>query len=94
MNSMSDNGDRTALTLTADEQSMIDYALLWIHWGGGSAEEIFLRFGLVSSEYFKQLENLLPKANLNSPVTRELTRICRTRRGASGHHTLPGHESG
>lgn len=80
--------------MTPDEQGMIDFALLWRQWGGGPAEEIFLKFGVVSSEYFRRLESLLPRSGLDSGIVGELTRICRVRRSAGGHQTLLGHEPG
>lgn len=63
----------------ADE--MIDFAVTWRHWGGGSPEEIFVRFGISVHEYFARLELLLERGHCaRQPQLRdELRQLCANR---------------
>ena len=70
---------------------MIEFALLWRQWGGGPSEEILIKFGLVSSQYFERLESLLLRINLAPETSEELLRICQHRRTLGGHSSLRGH---
>ena len=63
---------------------LLTFAKKWRHWGGGSAEDILVEFGLSPSEYFRQLQTLLDERNgaaahLPLAVHEQLKLICQDR---------------
>ncbi|MGW5153366.1 DUF3263 domain-containing protein [Rhodococcus koreensis] len=69
------------------ETDLIDFAIKWRHWGGGTPEDIFLEFGLSSEQYFSRLATALerntwmrPATDLAPDLLAQLRRICVVRR--------------
>lgn len=61
---------------------MLDFVIMWRHWGGGPDEDIFIEFGVAPRVFFRRIQ-----ANLGSDVAvrygketvAQLESICRTR---------------
>ncbi|MGW4773458.1 hypothetical protein ACWEO2_36165 [Nocardia sp. NPDC004278] len=65
-----------------DHERMLAFAVKWRHWNGGSAEDIFIEFGVDSTEFFRRLRQLLTgkrRPNITPPMIKELLSICDTR---------------
>lgn len=45
--------------VSADLQHLVDFARRWYLYGGGSAEDIFVTFGLTEQDYFRRLDWVL-----------------------------------
>ncbi|MGW6332970.1 DUF3263 domain-containing protein [Nocardia rhamnosiphila] len=61
---------------------IIDFALIWRHWGGGSDSDIFVEFGISAREYFRRLGALIERGALaNQPdgTVYQISNICRVR---------------
>jgi hypothetical protein len=65
------------------ETDLVDFAIKWRHWGGGTAEDIFLEFGLSSDQFFSRLATALtpdgrmcPDIDLAPDLLAQLRRIC------------------
>ena len=43
---------------------LVGFAISWLPYGGGSAEDIFLEFGLTEHAYFERLLTLLKDGDL------------------------------
>ncbi|RYF50314.1 MAG: DUF3263 domain-containing protein [Comamonadaceae bacterium] len=74
------------------EDDIIDFALTWRHWGGGSDSDIFVEFGISSREYFQRLETLLEHGALASQpdqIRWQLRTICHDRRASTKRRTTP-----
>ncbi|TJZ76055.1 hypothetical protein FCG67_18755 [Rhodococcus oryzae] len=64
------------------DQQIMNFALKWRHWGGGSAGDIFIEFGLTPVEFFRRLEAFLNAGAANhlpTDVAQQLRNICRGR---------------
>lgn len=71
----------------SDEQAlMLQFALWWYPYGGGSAEDIFIKFGLSEKAYFQRLSHVLCSDRYSiSPATRkDLHAVCERRLQARG----------
>lgn len=52
---------------------MLQFALRWYPYGGGSAEDIFVKFGLTEEVYFRRLSHALCSGGTAiSPALREI----------------------
>jgi hypothetical protein len=61
---------------------ILEFALVWRHWGGGSDSDIFVEFGIFPREYFCRLEALIERGALAGQPTgivRQIREICRAR---------------
>ena len=56
-----------------ERERMVAFALRWMPYGGGPAEEILVDFGIAPRTYFTRLHELLTDSA--SPVELEQTRI-------------------
>ena len=68
------------------DTEIINFALKWRHWGGGSESDIFVEFGIPSIEYFCRLTDLLDRGALaNQPerIVRQIREICQIRKAES-----------
>ncbi len=45
--------------LDPEQRRLVDFAAMWLHYGGGSREDIFVSFGLTEEQYFQRLLHLL-----------------------------------
>jgi hypothetical protein len=65
-----------------DARYMLDFAARWRHWGGGSAEDIFVLYGLSSQVFFARLQSLIRTGraqHLDAVTVALLLGICRRR---------------
>jgi hypothetical protein len=64
------------------ERSMIDFIQRWHRFGGGSARDIFVEFGLPEHEFFRRTLELI-QARLFTGMTEEtaeyIRKVCRWR---------------
>ncbi|WP_032374083.1 hypothetical protein [Rhodococcoides fascians] len=62
--------------ITTDD-SIAEFARLWGPFGGGSAEDIFVTFGLSPAEYFRRLRELVrSKPDLFGNFAPALDELC------------------
>ncbi|KZF09413.1 MAG: DUF3263 domain-containing protein [Rhodococcus sp. (in: high G+C Gram-positive bacteria)] len=69
--------------IDSEQNRMLDFARLWAPHGGGPSEDIMVRFGLTSTEFFTRLQSLLEhdeQTELLTPGTRALVLACCRRR--------------
>lgn len=74
--------DTNRVELSEQTYSLLAFAQLWMPFGGGSAEDIWERFGIVEREYFTRVQRLLdePAATALEPQVRDqLRQVCATR---------------
>lgn len=71
----------TSRIAPADHARLVEFAEQWYPFGGGSAEDIFVEFGLTPEAYFERLSDALDVgiAGLSSEVHEALRRICNQR---------------
>jgi hypothetical protein len=65
-----------------DARHMLDFAARWRHWGGGSAEDIFVLYGLSSQVFFARLQSLIRTGraqHLDTVTVALLLGVCRRR---------------
>ncbi|MDF3311347.1 hypothetical protein P3H15_40875 [Rhodococcus sp. T2V] len=65
-----------------DAREVVAYALKWMRWGGGEAEDIFVHFGVDPPRFFLRVRKLLstPASRIVTPEDKaELRRICAVR---------------
>jgi hypothetical protein len=70
------------------DDDILAFALKWRHWGGGSAEDILVEFGLSPADYFQRLQTRVEDVAtepLPPEIVHQLTSICRTRLPAIDH---------
>ncbi|WP_030173773.1 MULTISPECIES: hypothetical protein [Actinomycetes] len=62
----------------ADHARLVEFAEQWYPFGGGSAEDIFVEFGLTPETYFERLSDALDVGvpGLSPEVHEALQRIC------------------
>ncbi|QIX52636.1 DUF3263 domain-containing protein [Rhodococcus sp. DMU1] len=68
------------------ENEMLAFATKWRHWGGGPDEDIFVRFGITSQQFFHRLREILtagPRFGLEPQLVRTLLDICDSRTRAT-----------
>lgn len=68
-------------------REMLRFAVRWEPYGGGSAEEIFVAFGLDEAEYFTRVDLELrraPNLTLDDVTKRRVLAVCRTRLRRAG----------
>ncbi len=62
---------------------MLDFAVRWMPYGGGEAEDIMVTFGMSPETYFRRLEHVLTHpaqpTGLDAPSVQALHRVCRHR---------------
>jgi hypothetical protein len=67
---------------SSDAREVVAYALKWMRWGGGEAEDIFVHFGVDPPRFFLRVRKLLstPASRILTPEEKaELRRICAVR---------------
>ncbi|AYJ50325.1 hypothetical protein [Rhodococcus sp. P1Y] len=63
-----------------DRDLMIDFARRWLHYGGGSASDIFVQFGVSDTIFFERLADVVEHTDrLSEPARRELIALCARR---------------
>ncbi len=65
-----------------DERAMIEFIRRWHRFGGGSARDIFVEFGLAEHEFFRRTLELLqtrPFAGINEETADYIRKVCRWR---------------
>lgn len=76
----------------SDTAHLIAFARVWSHYGGGSAEDIFVEFGLTENEYFTRLDKVLrkrsPDISLAADELARIKRVCGAR--LHGHAVATG----
>lgn len=65
----------------ADHARLVEFAEQWYPFGGGSAEDIFVEFGLTVDAFFERLSDALDvgAGGLSPEVHEALQRICNQR---------------
>jgi hypothetical protein len=64
------------------ERSMIEFIRRWHRFGGGSARDIFVEFGLAEHEFFHRTLELLQSgafAGINEETAEYIRKVCRWR---------------
>ncbi len=62
-----------------DHDAILTFALKWRHWNGGSAEDIFVRFGITPAQFFRRLRSIVEaeeQSDLSPEIAAELAYIC------------------
>lgn len=80
-------GDTAVMLATPDtpheRDRMLAFAVQWMPYGGGDAEDIMVAFGIPSETYFRRLRNLLADpgqpVDLDARTVEALLRLCRGR---------------
>jgi hypothetical protein len=80
-------GDTAVMPLTPDtpheRDRMLAFAVQWMPYGGGDAEDIMVAFGIPPETYFRRLRHLLADparpVDLDSRTTDALLHVCRRR---------------
>jgi hypothetical protein len=66
-----------------EDDRMVNFALRWLPYGGGPAEDIIVEFGLSSREFFTRLDAVLRgpacPSRLDSNAVAALLEVCRRR---------------
>jgi hypothetical protein len=68
------------------ERSMIDFIRSWHRFGGGSARDIFVEFGLPEHEFFRRTLELLQTrlfAGMTEDTAEYIRKVCRWRLSAT-----------
>ncbi|MBY4039223.1 DUF3263 domain-containing protein [Rhodococcus fascians] len=60
------------VAITNEARRMLDFASRWVHYGGGSQDDIFVEFGISSTTFFRRLSLLLDSDDLMPPEKRRL----------------------
>lgn len=80
-------GDTAVMPPTPDtpyeRDRMLAFALQWMPYGGGDAEDIMVAFGIPPETYFRRLRHLLAEpgqlTGLDARTVDALLRVCRVR---------------
>ncbi|TJZ76054.1 DUF3263 domain-containing protein [Rhodococcus oryzae] len=70
-----------------ENDHLLAFALKWRHWGGGSAGDILVEFGITPTDYFQRLRDYLHSGaapKLPEHVVHQLDTLCITRLAQSG----------
>ena len=65
-----------------NDAAMLEYAVRWRHWNGGSDEDIYVAFGINAPQYFQRVRRILTGPNrgtLDADVVAELMEVCNRR---------------
>ncbi|MEY1677925.1 hypothetical protein AB4Z55_27535 [Gordonia sp. ABKF26] len=65
-----------------EREDMIAFALRWAPFGGGSSEDIWVRFGIPERVFFHRLHRVLaaaPPPGLDDTAWQRLRRVCEHR---------------
>ncbi|OZE26827.1 DUF3263 domain-containing protein [Rhodococcus sp. 05-2254-6] len=66
--------------LLKSDRAILDFALKWLPWGGGSDEDIMVGFGLSAVQFYSRLQAFLDSGarpqDLNETKVIELYRLC------------------
>jgi hypothetical protein len=65
-----------------NEAAMLEHAVRWRHWNGGSDEDIFVEFGISAPQYFQRVRRILTGSNrgtLDADVVAEVMEVCNRR---------------
>lgn len=67
--------------LSPEQQRMLEFAVLWLDFGGGRSEDIFVKFGVSDRVFFGRLEVLVSQypVPVTDSVKRRLIELCRIR---------------
>ena len=78
--------ETTAAGRAGDERDMLEFIRRWHRFGGGSARDIFVEFGLPEYEFFRRTLELL-QTRLFTGMTEEtaeyIRKVCRWRLSAA-----------
>lgn len=81
-------------TTTRDEREIIDFAAIWLPYGGPEPPDIFVRFGISAAIFHRRLQAVLTKHTSTqvgiSPELHRRLRLCAERnqtRPARKNHT-------
>ncbi|MDV8022198.1 hypothetical protein [Rhodococcus sp. IEGM 1330] len=68
---------------SVDRERMLAFALRWLPYGGGQAEDIMVTFGIAAETYFLRLRTMLADADLHAELDQRtvgaLSDVCRRR---------------
>ena len=77
--------ETTAAGRAGYERNMLEFIRRWHRFGGGSARDIFVEFGLAEHEFFRRTLELLstgPFAGINEETAEYIRKVCRWRLSA------------
>jgi hypothetical protein len=86
---LDDGGNRSPRGF-AYERAIIDFIRLWHRFGGGSARDIFEKFGLSEHEFFTKTVELLGStgaAGVSEETANRIRKVCRWRLSVRSHPT-------
>jgi len=81
-----DRDETTEADRTGYERSMIDFIRHWHRFGGGSARDIFVEFGLREHEFFRRTLELVqtgPFTGVDEQTAEHIRKVCRWRLSAA-----------
>ena len=75
----------TTVEVGPEQYRMLDFALRWVDFGGGPAEDIFVEFGVSDKVFYQRVGSLISQRRvLESDSLREnLLQVCRGRVAAT-----------
>ncbi len=67
--------------ISGEQRHMLDFVFPWLDFGGGSSEEIFVRFGVGEHVFFERLHALASGTDVirSEHTRRKVLDICRRR---------------
>lgn len=75
------------------ERSMVDFAIRWCQFGGGSSQDIFEEFGLFEADFFRRVLDLTIELSEDNgdhqQLCEEVRRVCRLRLLQKPHPFAP-----
>jgi hypothetical protein len=66
--------NRTRTHGDTDTWRLIEFASMWAPYGGASAEDILVRFGMTPSRFIDRLWEIIPQYNFSPEQLRHLTK--------------------
>jgi hypothetical protein len=74
---------RSEQLMTTEVDHMLDFIRCWYRYGGGSAEDIFIRFGVTADLFFGRVDAAIaqqrPSRSLPAQEIAEIRNVCRRR---------------
>jgi len=85
---MSSTHPEPVLFSPAQPRDILNFAVKWLPYGGGSDEEIFIRFGIGPDEYFSRIISAMKANNCDAANIQTVIALAHTRRRLPPEPTL------
>ncbi|MCK0089235.1 hypothetical protein MWU77_00380 [Rhodococcus sp. F64268] len=71
-----------------ESAEILEFAVKWLPFGGGSDEDIFVRFGIGPEEYFSRLIEAINTSSCSKIDAQQVIALAHSRRRLPPEHTL------